>query len=672
MGTCRAISLLFLLTLLPGATMAQVLNMSHDLTTLGIASQNMTPNTPSLDSAPLFQAAVNYVQSHPVQTLTLDTGAYYLLSYAQGNVVIFPSLSNMTIDLAGSTLFFEGPLLPNGLAVYSCSNVTLTNFQIDFVNAPYTHVELTSVDTANRILSYQTLPGWPDPATFNSLITDPFGGPVGYWATIFRNGSIVPGTSRTLLQSPPFTNNMLAIQDQSPWTQAPTLSTLQAGDTIVVFARGGGPAILVYDSSGVTFSNIAMYGTSGANFFDTSDSTMQNVSAEPRPGVGLVGGLGLVGFLSPASNNHVLNCYVARTLDDAIVFEDSGPATVVSQSSANQLTVANLGYRFGPNGTAMNFVDPLTTLESTGGILIDQNPPDPDPHPGNVTVTFDRDLGTIAPGTIMVYGSAAMRFQGSSVEDTTVEDTFGGRGIQLEGVEGVTVQRNVVRRTSMAGIIVAQYADAAVDPGDLNPPSHDVIITDNVLEDALGPAACGTGVQVCLGATEIVSTNNQGFGFASSPSNTNITVQNNYIADSGRSGIWVGELNGGTLQNNLVIRSNQNPTLGGVAGIPAAFQNQVMQDALVPVVIQYSSSVAETADTVNATSSIAAPVTFSPPNVTLPEISWSGSFVVQPVITAFDWRPFSDSLWLTVTSGAGPGAGSVQYTLAANPTGGAP
>jgi hypothetical protein len=62
-------------------------------------------------------------------------------------------------------------------------------------------------------------------------------------------------------------------------------------------------------------------------------------------------------------------------------------------------------------------------------------------------------------------------------------------------------------------------------------------------------------------------------------------------------------------------------------------------------------------------------LTFSPPNVTLPEISWSGSFVVQPVITAFDWRPFSDSLWLTVTSGAGPGAGSVQYTLAANPTG---
>jgi hypothetical protein len=55
--------------------------------------------------------------------------------------------------------------------------------------------------------------------------------------------------------------------------------------------------------------------------------------------------------------------------------------------------------------------------------------------------------------------------------------------------------------------------------------------------------------------------------------------------------------------------------------------------------------------------------------VTLPALSFAGSFTVQPVITGFDWLPFSDSSWLTVTSGAGPGAGTVQYTLAANSTG---
>src|SRR5258708_39645225 len=61
---------------------AQVLNMSHDLVPLGINSQNLTPNNPSLDAGPLFQAAIQYIQNHPgqVQTLTLDTGGYYLFN----------------------------------------------------------------------------------------------------------------------------------------------------------------------------------------------------------------------------------------------------------------------------------------------------------------------------------------------------------------------------------------------------------------------------------------------------------------------------------------------------------------------------------------------------------------------------------------------------------------
>jgi energy-converting hydrogenase Eha subunit H len=212
---------------LAGSVAAQVLNMSHDLTTLGIANQNLTPNNSSLDARPLFQAALNYVQIHPVQTLTLDTGAYYLLTNTQANaVVLFPNLSNMTIDLAGSTIYFVGPQLPNGLQLYYCSSVTLTNFQIDYIHPPYTHVQLTSVDTVNRLLKYQTLPNWPDPASFNTL-TDPFsGGPIeGYWAAIFRNGLIVPGTSRTLLQAP-FTNNTLTIQDMFPWAQSSDSTTL--------------------------------------------------------------------------------------------------------------------------------------------------------------------------------------------------------------------------------------------------------------------------------------------------------------------------------------------------------------------------------------------------------------------------------------------------------------
>jgi hypothetical protein len=156
---------LLLAASVPIQATAQTLNMSHDLVTLGIASQNLTPDDPALDARPLFQAALQYLIKHPMQTLTLDTGSYYLLtSEFPGSAVLqVPSLSNLTIDLAGSTIYFNGPVIPNGLQLYYCSNVVLKNFQVDYVKPPYTHVQLTSVDPINRILTYQNLSGWPDP-----------------------------------------------------------------------------------------------------------------------------------------------------------------------------------------------------------------------------------------------------------------------------------------------------------------------------------------------------------------------------------------------------------------------------------------------------------------------------------------------------------------------------
>lgn len=227
----------------------------------------------------------------------------------------------------------------------------------------------------------------------------------------------------------------------------------------------------------------------------------------------------------------------------------------------------------------------------------------------------------------------------------------------------VSVQRNVIRRTSQAGIAVAQ--DTQSFPA---PPVHDITITDNSLENVLWPATNGTGAENSLAAIQIVSTNNQSFAFATASSNTNVSVLNNYIADSGRSGMWIGELNGGTLQNNLVIRWNQHPEFG-VLGISPQFYDQVVQDFAIPVVMHYSSSVTETSETISATSSITAPVTMTPSSVTLSGAGGSGSLTVQTAVSGFAWKAVSDSSWLKVTSGTpGAGSGTVQYSASANTT----
>lgn len=576
---------------------AQVLNMSHDLVPLGIAAHNLLPNAPSQDARPLIQAAVQYVQNHPVQVLTLDKGNYYLLTAQQSSAtLVFGRLSNMIVDLAGSTIYFNGPLLPNGVEVFQCTDFTLKNFQTDFLNPPYTHVQLTSVDPAQRLLRYQTLQGWPDPSTFNNL-TLPSGGAIeGLWAAIFRNGAIVPGTTRTLLTRPVAGNTLGLAQDGTPWTQSATLSMLLPGDTVVVAARGGGPPILVWESDTVTLSNITVFGspTWAVQLYATRNSTVDGVRVMPRPGSGLVGSnADGIHFASVRQNNHLRNSYITRTLDDALIMDNLHAALVVNKTGPRQLTVTrNIYLRF-PNGTAVNFVDPATTMEIAGATIVSQTPPDSDSpiFDAQVDLLFDRDLPPLAAGAAMVYGTPAMRGQGSTIEDNLVEDTYGGRGVWVSGAQGVTVQRNVIRRTSLAGIIVASSTDP-IDPRDFGPPARDITIRNNSLVGVLGPAANGTGAQVALASIQVVSTNNQQVGFATGASNSNISIVNNSIADSGRSAIWVGELNGGTIENNLIGTYNQHPELPvwGLSGSPQ-FISQLVNDFASPIVIRYSSGV---------------------------------------------------------------------------------
>jgi hypothetical protein len=660
---------IFCITCVGGKAAAQVINMSHDLVTLGIASQNLTPNDPSLDSRPLIQAAINYAQTHTVQTLTVDQGAYYLLSETQSNaILIFPGLSNMTVDLAGSTIYFTGPFLPNGIQVYQCSNFILKNFSTDFITPPYTHVQLTSIDSANRVLHYQTLPGWPDPSTFNNLAS-PFGDQVSLWTALFRSGAIVPGTTRTILTGPIEGNTLTLFQDGAPWTQSATLSTLQPGDTAVVTARASGPPILIWVSDSVTLSNVNVYGSPqwAVELYSTSNTTVDGVRVMPRPGVGLIGSnADGIHFTSLRQNNTLQNSYVTRTMDDALIMESLWAGTVVSQNSPTQLTVTRSGYLRFPNGTSVNFNDPVTTAESTGATIISQSPPDsPGPaYNGQVVLTFNRALPALTPGTGMVYADPNLRGQGSIIQDNLVEDTYGGRGIWLSGVEGVTARRNVMRRTSMAGIIASQDTEAY--PG---PPSRNVTITDNALEADLGPAAPGSGIETALGAVQVESTNNQQFSFASNPSNSNFSILNNYIADSGMSGIWAGELNGGTIQNNLVIRYSQDTGLGGLYGVPPPFPSMVSADSKLPIAVEFSSNITKQNNTTSSSSPITAPVTFSASSNGFDPAGGTGSFSFTTAVSGFNWRAVS-SPWITITSAtSGFGPSTLTYTVATNPSG---
>jgi hypothetical protein len=497
----------------------------------GIASSNVHPDSPTIDARPLFQAALEYAQSHLIHFITVDRGAYYFLTAQDSQSYLrLAGLSGLTIDLADSTVYLAGAFV-RAFEVVNCVNVTLTRFRTDFIDPPYTHVQLTYVDPLRRSLADAKLPGWADPVTFNGLTT-PFAttGPLELWAVVFRDGDIVPATSRMHVAQPIANGVLELVQDDTPWTQSATLSTLNPGDTIVVTVRGGFGPVTVVGGDSVTISDATIQGSSAIAvlFISSRHSIADRVRVMPRPNSGLIASnADGIHFSSSGPDNHIRHSFVTRSLDDALAIDSRDIATVASETGPRQVTVERTAFLRFPNGTEVTFVDPVSAAESSSATIVSQTPPDSTTpvFNGPVSLTFDRDLAALNPGFGMALASPSARGAGSSIEDNVVKDIVFGRGVWIAGVNGVATERNDIGHTSSGGIVVAQ--DTTFYP---TPPAHDIIVRDNIVHGSLGPMASGTGTQIAVAAIIVESTNDKNLFPVSAP-NTNVSIERNRVVD---------------------------------------------------------------------------------------------------------------------------------------------
>lgn len=575
------------------AARSDVVNLSHDLVRLGISTSNLSPDSPNTDARPLFQAALLYAESHPIHRITVDHGAYYFLTPQDATAYLrLASLSDLTVDLDDSTVFFAGAFL-QGFAVVNCQHVTLTRLRADFVTPPYTHVQLTAVDPLARTLSYALVPHWADPVAFNSLAQSMSPtNPLTFWAVDFRNGNILPGTSRMEITQPIANGALNLIQTGAPWVQSPTLSTFQPGDTIVVFVRGGQATISVEGGDSITVSDATIFGSSvqGIQFNSSTNGIVERVRVTPRPGGLISVNAGGIIFVNDGGANHIRNNFVTRNLDDALAIYETDAATVAQQPGPRQLTVDRVAFRRFPNGTRVNFVDPATGNELGGATIVSQQPPDsvPPVFGGPVSVTFDANLPTLAAGFGMVLADPASRGNGSSIEDNVASDVLFGRGVYGAGNIGLTVADNRIGHTSDAGIEIFQNRNAVALVLDATPPAHDVTIRDNQVAGSLGPMASGSGSQIAVAAIQVATTNSRNDFAASSP-NSNIVIEHNTVRESGRTGISVNEVSGGAIRNNIVTGWDQHPELP-LDGVDPQTRAALLQDFSQPLVVHNSQS----------------------------------------------------------------------------------
>ncbi len=523
-----------------------------------------------------------------IPRVTADSGAYYFLTPgASDRYMSIANCSGLTIDLQGSDVYMAASYLI-WLSVTDCNQVTLTGFTLDSLQLPFTQVQITGVAAPVLKIFYSNLPGWPDPTVFNS-ITNPDGSAQQLEALVFRNGKLVPGTN-LLPISAPIQQGMLRITPAtSPWTQPGVVATYQPGDTLVFMARGSQAPILIQGGDGNALRYIDVYssGAIAVHLDNTSGAQVQNVRVMPRPSTDRLISSNADGIhLSYVhANNRVYRCFVSHTVDDGIAINSPFLGFVDSQISPAEL-VANRNFSsVFPNGLPVQFVNTQTAQTLSAANIESQEPPYSDPPDGNtVTVTLNQNAGTLQSGFGFINGPAQNRGAGSVIEFNTIEDVLSARGIYMGGVQGVTIRDNIIRRTDCGGIVA--HEDLSSYPVG---PAQDIQILNNMVQDAIGPAAVGTGTVAAIASIFVISTN-QNFGFVSATPNTNITVANNSILDSGRGAIWISNLDGGLVEGNHICRYSLYPNLASW-GLDAGAMSELAGDFRQGIVVRSSSGV---------------------------------------------------------------------------------
>ncbi len=552
------------LTLLIAALGAsgQSLNLSHDLTAKGIAAQNMTPNSPTLDARPMFQAGIAYASKNNIPLVTADPGSYYFLTLnSPYQHVYLNAISNVTVDMQHSDLYMaQGNVM--GIDVNDSTNFTLKNFTIDYLQLPFTQATVTSVNAAARTIGIKQMGRYPLPSYLNAVTLPSGFVNDGFFAYIFRNGTELRTTGRMSVAAP-VTDSSIQITGTDPWATATQLATIQPGDTVVLELRAGIGTIFASNSTGLTIQNVSVYASGFIGVFTSygSSITVDHVQVIPRPGTDRMistnaDGIHLAGV---GANNAITNNTVKRGCDDAIAMDGQWAAIVSAANSGTTVQVTRHNQTPIAVGQAFDFID-ITTAATVGTATVTAESPPVSAQTGNdgeaITLTLDHAV-SLKQNFGVAMDDPNLRGSGTAIRGNLVYQQTFGRGVYPAGVANVTVSDNMIEATGGGGILVEQ--DEGLSYNYKTGPSSAIAIRNNIIDNALGFGVPSYNVLSYAGAINVVAYD-ENFNWVKTASMQNIAIENNFVTNSVGSGIRMENVNGGSVTGNTVLNYGMDPT----------------------------------------------------------------------------------------------------------------
>ena len=380
-----------------------------------------------------------------------------------------------------------------------------------------------------------------------------------------------------------------------------TLAAVRPGDILAILMRAyGGDAVNGNHCNGCTFRNITVYSSAGVaavNAIPTHASVFERVYSIPKPGTDrLISTLTSVQIEPDGPNNQIRLSRAIRTVDDGFAASGMLVGMVQTQVDSRTLNVTGNGgvsliayQSLVPNGSPVNFVRLADGVTVGSATIVSQTTPTTT-QPIQVTYQFDRNLTSNLVGSAMYPADPSENGGGSVIERSTVQSlTKRARGMNLAGLANTTVRGNYISRSAFAGI----HGEYNTTPGEcVCAPLTNLNILNNVI-DSTNVSPDWWWFE--LGAIQMVTLNGS-YDFMTTSPFSNIQVTNNFVANAGRSAIWIGNTSGGSVTGNYLLNPNNRPDLGN------ADQRRI-PEALAPLVIESTSGgIATSRNTIDTTS----------------------------------------------------------------------
>jgi hypothetical protein len=517
---------------------SSVIDVSTDLTKLGIAQQNMLPGDNSIDAGPLLEAAVMYAGKHNFNKVNVPVGSYYFKSVRNNAHAYIFNTNNVIIECNNATFNFSSRKAC-GIIIRNCNYVGIQNVKLDYsLDLPFTSAKVASVDIANNAIAVSGISGRPL-SDFNSSSR--------YSVRIFvlrkTNDNEVKSVPVEWLFAAdgPVDNNKIVLKGNSAQVAA-NLAKVQPGDILCVsersYAGNNALAFITYPpdiDSGNYAKNVIVYSSPaiGVSSMWQNGLSFSNLKVMPKPGREqyISSNADGINVVNSGNGNTVNNCEVSFSGDDGISFSGNLYATVTSVNNVNDMSV-NERYKLKAN-QKITFVDPDDLHEIGSATIADL--PQRSANKQQTNIKLVTSVQNLRQGAL-IYLPQDKRSNGITVSGNIIRYPY-SRGIYFSGVNGAQIIGNTIEHTQSCAILGQAGRNI---PGVSN-----TVIKNNIINNAFEK---GTTNQP--GAIEISVEGKSTSAFV----NRGMEIRNNQITIAGTAvkhvGVFISNTQGYNLSGN--------------------------------------------------------------------------------------------------------------------------